>query len=98
MAGGIRCTYQGIENAGLFIKKGTDDVPDDGKYHLVQSGKVVFTHSNLKTIQKRYSEILSTIEYEKPKTDFTASSKEKLIGDIYSSMPLERKPFTHKRR
>jgi hypothetical protein len=58
---------QGIENARLFIKKDTDDVPHDGKYHLARNGEIVYSHSNLKTIQKKYAEILGTIEYEKPK-------------------------------
>ena len=89
---------QGIENAKIFIKKATDDVPNDGNYHLVRNDKIIFSNTNLKKVQKVYADMIITIDYEKP--IFNGPSvddiKKSLQDNVYSSLPLDRKPFKKK--
>lgn len=82
---------QGVETARLFIKKGTEDVPDDGKYYLLRDDELIFSHLQLKIIQKKYNDILGTIDYDKPQIPPPKSSD--FVNDVYASLPLDRKPF-----
>ncbi len=52
---------QGIERFGLFIEKGTDRVPDDGKYYVMHQGATVIASNSEKRALKAYSELRAAL-------------------------------------
>ena len=47
---------QGIEKANLFIKQGTNDVPNDKRFHVVKDNKIIGSFKNLKQALPLYKE------------------------------------------
>lgn len=58
---------QFIKEAGLSLEKGTKDVPDDGKYHLIKNGKLIASFRSLRQGSKRYKEELERMGYKPAK-------------------------------
>ncbi|MEW6201972.1 MAG: hypothetical protein AB1546_08350 [bacterium] len=79
---------QGIPSLNLFIEKDTDNVPADGKYHLLHNGAVIASSRILKTIQKKYCEIVAAnSEPEKdvsPEQESPKDAKELILKDMDS--------------
>jgi hypothetical protein len=46
-----------IKGLGISLERGTEAVPDDGRYHVVQGGKVEYSSGN-KSIAEAYLELL----------------------------------------
>jgi hypothetical protein len=46
-----------IRNLGISLERGTDGVPDDGRYHVLQRGEVRYS-SGSRTIAEAYLELL----------------------------------------
>ena len=51
----------------LFLKEGTGDVPNDGKFYLYHKGKLVQRFLSLKESQRAFDEIEK--QYPAPKSD-----------------------------
>ena len=79
---------QGIPSLNLFIEKDTDKVPADGKYHLIRDGTLIASSRALKTIQKKYTEIVAaSSEPEKsasPQQEKPKDAKELILKDMDS--------------
>jgi len=54
---------QGIEPIDLWVKKGTPDVPDDGKFHVVHQGKIVASYRRETQAVIEYRRLVKEISY-----------------------------------
>ena len=52
--------------AGVAIKKGTGDVPNDGRYHLVQDGQLVAAFKRLVAATTAYNEAVARTGWRQP--------------------------------
>jgi hypothetical protein len=48
---------QGIERLDLYVEEGTPPVPDDGRYHVLHGGTIVFSARSKGAAMTRYREI-----------------------------------------
>ena len=46
---------QQLPRIGLALKKGTEDVPDDGRFHVLVHGEVRFSSASKQAAEKHYS-------------------------------------------
>jgi len=60
-------TYvQEIASARVAIKRGTPDVPADGRFHLVHDGHVKASYRGLKAATEAYRQLLADIGWKPP--------------------------------
>jgi hypothetical protein len=52
---------QTVPESGLAIERATENAPDD-KYYVLRNGEVVASYRSLKQAQKKYEEILATLD------------------------------------
>jgi hypothetical protein len=52
--------------AGVAIKKGTDDVPADGRFHLIQNGEPVAAFKRLVAATTAYKEAVARTGWQRP--------------------------------
>lgn len=52
--------------AGVAIKKGTDDVPADGRFHLIQNGEPVAAFKRLVAATTAYKEAVARTGWRRP--------------------------------
>lgn len=48
---------QAVPRLGLSLERGTEDVPDDGRFHVVRDGTVVYTSEKEKDALRHYREL-----------------------------------------
>lgn len=58
---------QYIKEAGLSLEKETENVPDDGRYHLRKSGEIIASFKTLQQGLKRYKDELEKMGYKPTK-------------------------------
>ena len=63
MPGHFRYTAIGTT---LSVEKGTENVPDDGRYYLLDNGRVLETFSSRKKAVARFRELLRERRYRPP--------------------------------
>jgi len=64
---GLGDTYKHyIPDIGLSIEKNTENVPQDGKYHLLHNGQILQTFKTLKQAEAAFKEKVAELGY-KPK-------------------------------
>lgn len=75
-AGDWRCRIyfrQGVLGIGLSIEMGTEAVPNDGQFHVVHDGEIVFSSSSkaraLQEYRKRRDALLAETGHEAPVID-----------------------------
>ena len=54
---GVEMFKQELPAIGLSIEQGTDSVPDDGRYHVVVGGDVVFSSKAKSAALRRYRSV-----------------------------------------
>jgi len=73
---------QSFPAAGVSLERGTENVPDDGRFHLVVDGKVAESFRSEKQAQQRYQELrqayLSEHPIEKVKPNFNEMMQREL--------------------
>jgi len=85
------------ERAGIAIEQGTNNVPDDNKYHVLQEGKIVGSYLRLKNADELYRKLvaeknLPPLEKKKPELsreqllqhDWDLRSNKALLGSTWS--------------
>lgn len=59
---------QAVERIGLSIERGTEAVPNDGRFHVLLNGQIVYTTSSkaraLTDYRKRRDALLTEVELE----------------------------------
>lgn len=48
---------QGIPALDLWVEQGTDNVPDDGKYHVVHQGRIISSHAREAAAVSEYNRL-----------------------------------------
>ncbi len=80
---------QGVPELGLSIESGTENVPDDGSYHVVHHGRVVFSSASkvkaLREYQRRRDELMGGIDRGSPTIDYgELLRRERALADVQS--------------
>jgi hypothetical protein len=90
---------QGIPAIDLFIERGTERVPADGRYHVVQAGEVVGSYRGLKAAQRRYRQQLDAIGYvPAPRAELSTDEqlrREDLERDLLRSASFWAESYRH---
>ncbi|GIW06558.1 MAG: hypothetical protein KatS3mg060_1363 [Dehalococcoidia bacterium] len=60
---------QGIPAIDLWVKRGTGDVPSDGKYHVLHGGVLVASFRQKSAALARYKELLAASGWTPPKRE-----------------------------
>ena len=54
---GLKVFRQTVPDIGLSVELGTESVPDDGKYHIVLDGRVLFTTASKAQAVREYTKL-----------------------------------------
>ena len=80
---------QGVSRVGLSIEMGTEAVPNDGQYHVLLDGRVVFNSSSkakaLREYLKRRDALIATTNHGAPVIDYEELlRRERALADAKS--------------
>ena len=64
-----------LAGSGLSIEQNTENVPKDGRYHIVQNGTVVASYPSLKRARDRFQQIKEEVGYRPPSADPEGADK-----------------------
>lgn len=87
---------QFIKKVGLSLEKGTEDVPDDGRYHLCKSGQIMASFKTLQQGLKRYKDELEKMGYKPTKKVKKKADLVKEATDSYLLWAESDKAATHR--
>lgn len=65
-----------IPDAGLSIEQNTENVPNDGKYHIVKNGAVVASYPSLKRARDRFQKLKDEVGYRPVRPDAAAQGED----------------------
>jgi hypothetical protein len=68
---------QGVPAIDLYIERGTERVPMDRRYHVLETGQLVGSFRGLRAAQRCYQERLAALNYVPERAD-TPSTEEQL--------------------
>jgi hypothetical protein len=85
---GTESYRQAIPDLNLSIEKATDKVPDDGKYYVLQNGKVLGAFRNLKQAQVLYRKIVQESGYKPTPVTTTKSAAEMATENYLAAKDL----------
>jgi len=68
---------QGVPAVDLYIERGTERVPSDRRYHVLEAGAVVGSFRGLRAAQRCYQLRLAALNYVPERSD-TPSTEEQL--------------------
>jgi len=86
------------ERAGISIEQGTDNVPNDNKYHVLQEGKVVGSFRSLKQAEEIYRKLVAEKNLPPLKSEKKPSQQElaQREWDLRSNKALLQEGWTPK--
>jgi len=86
------------ERAGISIEQGTDKVPDDNKYHVIQDCKIVGSFRSLKQAEVVYRKLVTEKNLPPLSTEKKPSKEElaKREWDLRSNKALLQEGWTPK--
>lgn len=71
----IMSFMQGITAIDLWVKRATPDVPNDGKYHIVQQGVIVASYRGEARAITKYRELVAQSGYTPPPLTNTGAAE-----------------------
>lgn len=75
-----------VRHLGVSLERGTEAVPDDGKYHVVYEGKVRYSSANLTLAEANFELLADEVQQAHPelKSPREVIAKEQGFRDILS--------------
>jgi hypothetical protein len=70
-----------LKDSGISLECETENVPADGRYHLLHDGKIVSSHRNLKMATAAYQALLEEMGVAPPPPP--PPDPARLVGDYY---------------
>jgi len=64
-----------LADIGLSIEQNTDNVPNDGRYHVIRHGVVVASYPSLKRARDHFQQLKQEAGYRPPAADAGAADK-----------------------
>lgn len=81
---------EAVPHLGVSLEQGTPDVPDDGQYHVVHNGAVVFSAVSQRKATVEYQRIRDELRKDDPGTGWTPPTREERLrrekaeSDLYA--------------
>ncbi len=69
---------QYIEGVNISLEKGTENVPNDDRYHILKNSEIIFSHKNEKIAMMKFAEYKPKV---KNKNKSQSKDKKSLLGN-----------------
>jgi len=76
----------------LSVERGTEGVPDDGRYYLLDDGRVLETFSSQKKAVRRFRELLRERGYQPPESK---PEKVKPFDETLKNLDIAKEVYWH---
>jgi len=90
---------QGVPALDLFIERGTDRVPQDQRFHVIEAGAVIGGFRALRTAQRLYQERLAALNFAPAPVDVVSTEeqlrRENLERDLLRSASYWAESYRH---